>query len=168
VAGVLLLCWFWFQWPALYFAYVGSVAAANADTWGTEAGLLSSGQPRLITTLHRVERGRSGGISPVGTAAGLLGALVIGVSAFPWSSGSGVLVSGVSGIMGTCVDSLVGATLQGEFRCGRCGRLTERRVHCGHQAVLEKGLIWVGNDLTNLLCTLTGSVIGWLVFGFMQ
>ena len=52
----------------------GALAAVNADTWSTELGVLSSGRPRLITSLKPVEKGTSGGVSLVGTLAALAGA----------------------------------------------------------------------------------------------
>ena len=46
-----------------WLAYIGAMAAVNADTWATEIGVLNPHPPRLITTGKPVERGASGAIS---------------------------------------------------------------------------------------------------------
>ena len=59
-------------WPWLGFA--AALAAVNADTWGTELGVLNPHPPRMITDLRKVvEKGTSGGISLIGTLAALAG-----------------------------------------------------------------------------------------------
>src|SRR5205823_13504698 len=113
-------------------ALVGALATVNADTWATEVGMLSRRPPRLVTTLRRVPAGPSGGVTPLGTLAGLLGAGLVGAGAAlrapslaPGRSGRsgrfGILgraiVAGVSGSLG---DSLLGATLQAPYRCPAC------------------------------------------------
>ena len=63
-----------------YGGFIGSIATATADTMASEVGVTQ--QPRLITTLKKVPPGTDGGISVVGTAAGIIGAGIIGVAAY--------------------------------------------------------------------------------------
>ncbi len=62
----------------------GALAAANADTWGTELGVLSLQRPRRIVGGQHVEPGTSGAVSSVGLLASVAGAALIGVLA--WAS----------------------------------------------------------------------------------
>jgi len=68
------------RWP-LFAAYVGALAAVNADTWATELGVLNPTPPRLITNGRRVAVGTSGAVSLWGWAAAAAGALFIGLVA---------------------------------------------------------------------------------------
>ena len=85
VAACLALTWFvtrlagsgsdaiiWIWW-----AFAGSLAAATADTWATELGVLSRRRPVLITTFKPVDPGTSGGISLMGALSALAGAALI-------------------------------------------------------------------------------------------
>ena len=146
-------------------AFVGALAAAGADTWATELGMLARRQPRLITTLRRVPAGTSGGVTPEGLAASLGGALVVGLT---WSLLSGNRRNGelgaaaVGGMCGSLVDSLLGATLQARYWCPRCEVETEEATHraCAQPARLLRGQRWITNDTVNALATLAGAVIG--------
>ena len=98
----------WFQ-----FAFAGAVAAALADTFSSEFGGLFD-EPRLITTLERVEPGTDGGVTWQGALAGLAGAAVIGGLATPFfgldATAAAVVI--LAGFLGMVVDSLLGATLE--------------------------------------------------------
>jgi uncharacterized protein (TIGR00297 family) len=146
-------------------AAVGALAAAAADTWATELGLLARQRPRLITTLRAVAPGTSGGITPEGLLASLGGAMTVG-AATAALAGDRRLLRGaaLSGMAGALVDSLLGATLQAIYVCPRCELLTEVPVHprCGTQATLQGGLTWMTNDTVNLLATLAGATIAHL------
>jgi uncharacterized protein (TIGR00297 family) len=157
------------SWPAL----AGALAAATADTWATEIGSLSRHAPRSITTWAKVARGTSGGITLPGTVGGVVGAAGIGTLAWllgprgaasaPEAAAVGTAVA-VAGVLGMVLDSVLGATLQGEFECGACGARSERRGALCHGPVTRiKGYAWVDNDWVNLAATFSGALIAlWL------
>src|SRR5947209_15909447 len=62
----------------LQAGYVGALATATADTWATELGVLSSQQPRLLTTGKPVPAGTSGGVTALGMGASAAGAFFLG------------------------------------------------------------------------------------------
>jgi uncharacterized protein (TIGR00297 family) len=144
------------------WAYIGAVSTSMADTLATEFGLLNPHEPRLITDLGRkIPAGTSGGVSPYGEGASLLGSTLL--SAVAWfvgfgSKGSIVPILGlVSGFLGSTFDSLLGATIQVKFVCEVCGRTVEKRVHCGRAASPASGLRFMDNNLVNFLATLFGA-----------
>jgi uncharacterized protein (TIGR00297 family) len=146
-------------WPA---AFVGALAAATADTWATEVGALSPHPPRLLTTGRPVAVGTSGGVTLWGLGAAFGGALFLGVTFFLAGGGlfwEAVPLALLGGLAGSTADSLLGATLQGLYRCVSCGKETERREHCGRPTVPVRGLPWLTNDGVNFLATLVGALL---------
>ncbi len=163
VAGIMMLCWYFFpEYDVWYYIYLASLAAVTADTWGTELGLLAKSSPRSIITLKKVETGTSGAVSFVGLAGGALGAFLIALSGNFWMSGSAVrslfILIIISGVAGSLVDSLLGATVQANYRCDVCGKMTERSIHCGCPAQLVGGVRWMDNDAVNWACAIGGSL----------
>ncbi len=146
----------------LYPLYLASLAAAAADTWGTEIGVLVKGCVFSIATLRPVPAGTSGGISLIGTLGGALGAVVVAFSGYAWygDTRTAIMIT-VAGIAGSLADSMLGATLQARFRCPVCGSETERAEHCAKVTGLIRGVRWIGNDLVNVVCTLVGAVVAW-------
>jgi uncharacterized membrane protein len=136
------------------------LAAASADTWATELGLLARNPPRLITTLQPVTAGTSGGVTPEGLAASLGGALVVG-AAWTLLSGSrgAIWLAALTGVSASLADSVLGATIQAAYRCATCGAISETPIHrtCDGTGELAKGLGWVTNDVVNGLATLVGA-----------
>ena len=150
-----LLC----AWPAA----AGAIAAATADTWATELGAFSPIAPRLITTGARVTRGASGGITALGTAGGVAGALLIALTA-RWvgprgaAPGSAALVT--AGVVGMLADSVLGATLQAKYECPACDARFESGNRVCHEPVrLTRGWRWLDNDGVNLAATLVGAAV---------
>ena len=121
------------SWDALAAAFVASLGAAFADTAESEVGQLYGRTPRLITTLGKVPPGTDGAVSLPGTLAGLAAAALTAALGFALGLVDGpasVLLVALAALLGTVVDSLVGA-------------LAPR----------------VGNEITNVLCTLVAAVL---------
>jgi uncharacterized protein (TIGR00297 family) len=158
--------------PALWMGFAASLAAANADTWATELGVLNRRRPLSLRTFQPVPPGTSGAVSLPGTLAGLLGAaLVAGVTVLTglagWTPTGGLglgsqfaLVS-LAGLTGALVDSVLGAWVQAMYHCPACDKDTERhpRHSCGAQTVLVRGISWLGNDWVNAACTLSAALL---------
>ncbi|QJC51574.1 DUF92 domain-containing protein [Paenibacillus albicereus] len=175
----LLACAAYAVWPEpwLALAYVGVIASVNADTWATEIGALSRSLPRSVRTLRRVPAGTSGGITPLGTTAALLGGAFIGAAgallaaaaplgwgaaaAAPSPSPVALLAAGaLAGLAGALADSWLGATAQAMYRCRSCGSETERAEHCGRPAERVRGFAWMTNDAVNLVSSLLAGALG--------
>jgi len=170
----LALCAAYAFWPepALAAAFVGVMASVNADTWATEIGALSRTQPRSVLTGRAVPAGTSGGVTPLGTAAALAGAAVIGASAALLGGGEAagmsapalIALAAAGGLAGAMADSVLGAWQQAMYRCLTCGALTERAVHCGEPALHAQGRRWMTNDLVNLLSSLAAGALAAMVW----
>ena len=114
-------------------AFVASLGAAFADTAESEVGQLYSGTPRLITSFAKVPTGTDGAVSLPGTLAGLSAAgstAGLGLAVGLVGSAGTALLVGFAAFLGTVADSFVGA-------------LAPR----------------VGNELTNVVCTLVAAVL---------
>jgi uncharacterized protein (TIGR00297 family) len=127
-------------------AYVASLATKLADTFASEIGKAYGKTTFLITSLERVEPGTEGAVSAEGTAAAVVGGLLLSV--YGWSVGMlsipGIAVSTVAAFLATNVESLLGATLQE-----------------------KEGFEWMTNEVINFINTLVGAafaIIGGILF----
>jgi uncharacterized protein (TIGR00297 family) len=150
--------------PVWYAIGAGALAASAADTWATEVGTLAGGDPISIVSGRKVAPGTSGGISLVGTAAGVGGALFIGaaVTLANWPVPFAAVALG--GVAGSLADSLLGGTVQARRWCEPCAKATERLVHiCGTPTSHAGGLAGFDNDGVNAVCSGVGALVALLL-----
>lgn len=146
--------------PRYAFAFAGALAAATADTWGTEIGSLARRSPRSIVTWQPIAPGLSGGVTWLGTLAEVAGAAALAAVALTLNRRAFGAVA-VAGITGALVDSLLGASLQNLRWCPNCRRPTELEPHtCGANTTSLRGVTWFGNDAVNFSATLAGAAVG--------
>lgn len=157
-------------------AAVISIASCNSDTWASEIGVLSKGKTYSILTFKEVEKGISGGVSKLGTAASFLGALFIGLSfmmLYRFSplytvSKMGLYFSVITagGFIGCLVDSYMGILLQAKYRGEKTGKYTEKPFLENEKAILTSGLAWITNDAVNFISGFVSTAVSMLVLVF--
>ena len=157
------------KWEPLYIVFLAALAAATADTWGTEIGSWSRREPRNIVTWRPVPKGASGAVSLIGTAGSLAGAgslAVLGVLLLPKIVGLAdwVAVTAI-GFTAALVDSILGATKQARFLKPGSDEITEIAVSQGQKLELYGGWRWLDNNMVNLVCTSSGAALAaiWLL-----
>ena len=154
--------------PVLFLIYAASFSAAAADTWATEIGTSVRGRTVSLVGFKSVPPGFSGGVSLAGTLASVAGAISVSVATLlvhdsidPDWVGTGMVVV-LSGLAGSTVDSLLGATLQGQYKAPD-GTRTESTGGLTNPNELVRGYRWVNNDTVNAVCTLVGALIAFLI-----
>lgn len=154
---------------AFFGGFLGAISTAAADTLATELGLLYPRNPRLITNLRRkVPPGTSGAVSPYGEfaifmASAIIGLIAIAINVDPCFSPIKILaISMISGFIGSTFDSFLGATIQAQYWCEKCGKMSETPIHiCGARANLVKGISFLNNHLVNFISTALGGLMGY-------
>jgi len=118
-------------------AVAAALCEAACDTVASEIGQSRGTEAILITTWERVPAGIDGGITLMGSIAGLAAGAVIGIVA----AGGGMIrwaelwISVASGFAGMLIDSLLGATVQ------------------------RRG--WIGNQAVNFVATLAAAALAY-------
>ena len=156
---------------------VSSFAAANADTWATEIGTTSRINPVwILDPRKRVPRGTSGGVSIKGTIGSLIGSLVIAVFYVVFIAINNqsldarffplIIIITFLGVLGSFIDTLLGATVQAKFQCPSCVKTTEKRFHVHNEKVDTNhtgGLKFFSNDVVNFVSIASASLTVFLI-----
>jgi uncharacterized protein (TIGR00297 family) len=150
-----------------FLLYLLAVSAPAADTWATEIGTLSRRRPVSIVRFKKLEPGQSGGVTLIGLAAAFLGAFLtaasgLGLWYFIYENGY-IFVELISitifGVISSIIDSILGDSFQGQYRCVKCGLITEEHDHCGHKTMLVRGFRIINNDVVNFASILLTSLL---------
>lgn len=153
------------QEPAYLVMFAASVAEAASDTFAGDVGVLSRRDPVSIITGRPMKRGLSGAVSPLGLASGMLGALLIALTAWAlllppvWGSLKEVGVIAGAAFFGCLIDSVLGATVQAHYWDEEREMLTEHSHKNGVPLRLERGIRWIDNDMVNLLSNASSSIL---------
>lgn len=158
--------------PVFLVAFAASFAAANADTWAGEIGMLAESTPVSILNGRPLTLGASGAVTPLGFWASFFGALFITLffslgylltAGFTYRLFLWAAIVTICGFLGSVIDSLLGATVQAGYSCAVTRQHTERPFTDGRPNTLVKGVAFINNDTVNLLSVSAVTVTAALV-----
>lgn len=150
----------------LHFAFLAFYSCCAGDTWSSELGVLSTDSPFLITSGRRVPKGTNGGVSLLGLFSSVAGGGLMGLVWFlvdvvqsgRFEGISSVIIGLTSGLVGSLLDSLLGATLQ------YSGWLEEEKKVVNRPLLGAKhisGFNVLNNEQVNLLsASVTAALVG--------
>ena len=130
-----------FRWPArsvlLRIGFVAALATKLSDTCASEIGKAYGTKTYMITTLRECQPGEEGGVSLEGTAAGVVGSIVLTLYACAAGliGGAAILPCLLAAFIATNIESLIGASAQGRFA-------------------------WLTNEVVNFIMTVIGACVG--------
>ncbi|XP_065339888.1 transmembrane protein 19 [Cloeon dipterum] len=159
----------------LSMGVLGAFACCNGDTWASELGsVIGNTNPFLITTREKVPRGTNGGVTVGGLLFSFFGGLMVGVAYYisvvqlvdsssllssppQWPL---IIAGGLAGLVGSVVDSLLGATLQYSGVEEKTGCIVERP---GRGVKHISGVPILDNHSVNLISSIImGLLTPWL------
>lgn len=175
--GVVLLGAALFQMTNVALFKLGAViaiAAANADTWASEIGVLSKDTPLNILSKTPVAKGLSGGVTKLGFMASFAGALFIALIDAFLSIGTVSFLTlmlhfaliAFCGFLGSIIDSILGEVFQAKYQNPQSNELTEKVVELGQMPV--KGIKIVTNNVVNFFSGLIAAGLGMLMLSLMR
>ncbi|MGM0641133.1 MAG: DUF92 domain-containing protein [Thermotogota bacterium] len=178
-AIIYALFFYYTRMNVFLLGFATTFSATNSDTWASELGVLSKNDPSCILTGKRVQKGMSGGITKFGTFASFLGALFL---SFVFMIGYIIkfqnqivikdliilsILTLIGGFLGSIIDSLLGASIQGIYKHRKTNELTEKRFDEDEENKLIRGFKFIDNNLVNLLSSLTASLLMMLIYIFV-
>ncbi|XP_060877359.1 transmembrane protein 19 [Metopolophium dirhodum] len=155
----------------LSIGILGAFSSCNGDTWASElATVLDTGLPLLITTGKPVPKGTNGGVSVIGLVVSLLGGMAVGLANYAmliytidadmlarspaqWPI---IVAGGFAGLVGSVVDSVLGATLQYSGFNRKTGAIVE---HPGKDVVHISGRRILDNHSVNLISSVIMGIV---------
>ncbi|MFM7709291.1 MAG: DUF92 domain-containing protein [Ferruginibacter sp.] len=147
---------------AFVHAAFASIAAATADTFASEIGVLSKKQPCFILSRKKVPPGISGGVTLLGMSASAGGASLIALThvCFFKDPLVATMIVGL-GILGSIIDSVIGELYQVLY-VNRTGDWVE--TSGGAEEL--KGVRWMTNNVVNMITTVTIGIVSYFLAAF--
>lgn len=151
--GTLATVLFYFTKNMIFLTcYTAVMAASIADSVSSEIGILTKGNTYNILNLKKIEKGKSGGVSFLGLFSAALVTLLYAIlyAVIIDCNIKSYLCIFLFGFLGSIFDSIMGAKFQAKYKCLKCNKITERKIHCDSKTILYSGIKFVNNDFVNI------------------
>ncbi len=152
LAGLSALLYLGSRERVFIIVFSAALAEALADTVSSGIGIAAK---RTYDPFRwrACESGISGGMSLLGTFSSLVAAYGMSMIAYAFdvvNFAEALIITGAA-FLGGIFDSFLGSLLQAKYKCPVCGKITEKREHCGEPTEHARGLSFIDNDAVNML-----------------
>ena len=145
----------------MFYSVIGG---SLADTLASSIGSLAKGKNIDPLTFRKMKKGESGAVSSLGLSASVVGGIIIGGIHYlggGWAYEYLIII--IMSAFGSYIDSVMGAYLQGKFKCSKCRKIVEEQNHCNHKTKLIKGFAFMDNNTVNLLSNIVVFITSYIV-----
>lgn len=171
LAAVLAICLYGITNSRIFLlAFFSAIAETIGDSAASDLGILSKRQPFDICSFKKIQRGISGGITILGTSAGLLVCIFTGIiyiSIYKGTLLNSLIIISAS-FLGIILDSILGSAVQAKYQCSVCGKITEKTHHCQKDTLFLKGFQCIDNSRVNLICNFFSGILAGTVVLLMS
>lgn len=146
-------------------AYGISLAESLADSFASDLGMLHKGKFYDVFTFKESKKGLSGVISIFGLFWSFIGAFLIGII-FCLVFNKYFYLSffiALLGFLGAYFDSILGCLIQVKYKCSKCKKITEKKIHCNVKTEYYSGNKIIDNDVVNFLSNVIITIIALLI-----
>lgn len=156
-----------------FVLYCAMLAESMSDTLASTVGSKYAKKVYSIIKFRSTERGISGGVSLIGTAAGFFASIYIALAFFITNvlinneySINDICLIIFLGFFGMLIDSILGDTLQKKYRCKKCGKIGDKPVCCNEQSERIENK-FLSNSQVNFFSELIIFILGFFILVIM-
>lgn len=155
-----------YQKQDFLFVSLICISGCFIDSISSDIGTFSKEKPYDFLKKKYVDKGISGGVSALGLFSAALftlgiSFLIIIISQMPMNY---YCMTVIIIYTQTLLDSCFGSLIQVKLCCSKCGKITEKKVHCGQQTQYYSGIAFVDNNIVNVISSVLVGGIAWLTF----
>lgn len=158
-----------FKLDYLLIVSVISLSGCFIDSISSDVGVLSKHEPYDFIKRKKVLKGMSGGVSWLGIISALISSFLVGYVTYSYMDlelGYFFLISGLIFIQ-TIIDSILGSLLQVKYKCKKCKKMTEKKIHCDKETKFIEGVRWIDNNMVNFISSVITTLVSFLILYVM-
>lgn len=145
---------------------VVAIGGCFIDSVSSDVGVMSEKMPYDLIKKSQVEPGISGGVTMLGSTTAAVCSVMIGlitVLSLKLCLSDFMLITALI-FAQTLVDSVLGSCVQVKYRCGVCGKTTEKKEHCGRESEYLSGVRFIDNNGVNAISSVIITALAMLIY----
>ena len=163
-AALCIILYYYTNNNIFYVMYYCVIASSLSDTLASSVGTLSKRKPINIINFRRIKTGESGGVTILGLFISLVGGIIIGlIYLIAQFNITNLILISIMGFTGSFIDSILGILFEVKYKCVKCNKNTDNKIHCNKKTKLIHGYYFIDNNMVNLLSNIFVFLISYFI-----